>query len=790
VKRLSDRFDDDLKRGLLIEQQGAQNVGTTLAAIRKIDDQNRLLHDPRLPGAFAEQTGRALQADNTALAQALIVAGLSFDPKDSTLTDLRDQVQRAVGAQQQLARRQALEASLASLVGSRAAFADIDSKRAELDELRSISPDSSVLASVQQLAQRGVSAQVAQLANTGQHAQAIEVLAHYADLLPSSFVDQQRQKLASARGAFEAEQVAVARVKGRIDGLLKDLKADAAWGVKFDRELRQLTAYVPATDPSVVKAKNAAAEGYLAQARTLRESQRLTEAGRVLDQARAYAPQSVEGEAKLLADARAAQETASQQKNRLAQVDALKTKLLVQARANEVNEALASLHELRANLPANDGYLVLQAPEAIGNAYLRLASNAARDGRFANAVSLTTRAREVAPSLQDVGPAADRYGRYQLIEESLKTASAIDGPATHNELERLGRQDARESAAVNQRLANEFFARIHSVSDAVEAKRLTVIGQQIFGSQVAAAAVAGATGGAAAVTSVGGGTPTGAGNGSASGDSVSTLPAAGTNSPGSTANEAANTPAPSRPNSARAGSARVTQGSTTQSGSAQPAEQSGSRGTPDIACSDRLAGYGRRKQAVCYDTFDGGGRGPDLVVIPAGGAVAKPFGLGRTEISNADYATFCTRTGHCKPTEGRGEYPATNMSLDDARAYVAWLSKVTGAQYRMPTDGEWSYAVTAQGGNPDLSSVNCLVEIGGKKMRVDGPEPVQSGSVQGWGLYNSLGNVQEWVVAGAGALARGGSFSDNLSSCTPDFKRSHGEAGDAITGLRVVREIP
>jgi hypothetical protein len=378
VKRLSDRFDDDLKRGLLIEQQGAQNVGTTLAAIRKIDDQNRLLHDPRLPGAFADQTSRALQAGNTALAQSLVTAGLSFDPKDSTLTDLRDQVQRAVGAQQILARRQALEASLAPLVSAQATFSDIDAKRADLDELRGIAADSAVIVKVQQLAQRGVSDRAAQLASAGQHAQAIELIAHYADLLPASFVDQHRQKLASARGAFEAEQAAVAQIKTHIDTLLQDPKSDSAWGTQFDRELRQLAAYVSGTDPYVVKAKARVAERYLAQARTFRESQRLTEAGRLLDQARAYAPQSVETEAGLLADARAAQETANQEKNRLAQVDALKTKLLVQARANEVNEALASLRELRANLPATDGYLVLQAPEAIGSAYLRLASNAAR----------------------------------------------------------------------------------------------------------------------------------------------------------------------------------------------------------------------------------------------------------------------------------------------------------------------------------------------------------------------------------------------------------------------------
>jgi len=242
IKRLSDRFDDYLKRGLLIDAQGAQNIGTVLGAIRKIDGQNRLLNDPRLPGAFAEQTGKALQGGNAQLAQALVTAGLTFDSKDTALTDLRDQVQRAVGAQQLLARRQSLETSLAALTGPDAPFADIEGKRAELDELRSIAPDSTVLAAVQQLAQRGVSAQTAQLVGGGQHAQALEVIARYADLLPTSFVDQQRQKLASARGAFEAQQAAVTQIKSNLDGLLKDQKPDNGWAGQFDRELRNARA--------------------------------------------------------------------------------------------------------------------------------------------------------------------------------------------------------------------------------------------------------------------------------------------------------------------------------------------------------------------------------------------------------------------------------------------------------------------------------------------------------------------------------------------------------------------
>src|SRR6185437_10418899 len=105
-------------------------------------------------------------------------------------------------------------------------------------------PDSTVLNSVEQLTQRGVSAQTAQLVNTGQYAQALELIARYSDLLPASFVDQQRQKLASVRGAAEAQQAAVTQLKASIDTLLQSQKADNVWAGQFDRDLRQLATYV------------------------------------------------------------------------------------------------------------------------------------------------------------------------------------------------------------------------------------------------------------------------------------------------------------------------------------------------------------------------------------------------------------------------------------------------------------------------------------------------------------------------------------------------------------------
>ena len=37
---------------------------------------------------------------------------------------------------------------------------------------------------------------------------------------------------------------------------------------------------------------------------------------------------------------------------------------------------------------------------------------------------------------------------------------------------------------------------------------------------------------------------------------------------------------------------------------------------------------------------------------------------------------------------GRGTRPVINVSWDDAQAYVAWLSKMTGKTYRLLTEAE------------------------------------------------------------------------------------------------------
>ena len=108
-------------------------------------------------------------------------------------------------------------------------------------------------------------------------------------------------------------------------------------------------------------------------------------------------------------------------------------------------------------------------------------------------------------------------------------------------------------------------------------------------------------------------------------------------------------------------------------------------------CEKRLAGYGKRSKAVCYDLVNDGWRGPLMVVVPTGGDFQKNFAISRYEISVGDYAKYCALSGKCKPntdSEQQSE-PLRSITLQEAEAYAQWLSERTGKTYRLPTSNEW-----------------------------------------------------------------------------------------------------
>ena len=87
----------------------------------------------------------------------------------------------------------------------------------------------------------------------------------------------------------------------------------------------------------------------------------------------------------------------------------------------------------------------------------------------------------------------------------------------------------------------------------------------------------------------------------------------------------------------------------------------------------------------------------------------------------------------------------------DARAYVQWLSKVTGERYRLLTESEWEYAARAgstsryfwgkKTGKGRANCSGCKSEWDNKNRTA----PVGSFPPNRFGLHDMHGNVWEWT---------------------------------------------
>ncbi len=278
------------------------------------------------------------------------------------------------------------------------------------------------------------------------------------------------------------------------------------------------------------------------------------------------------------------------------------------------------------------------------------------------------------------------------------------------------------------------------------------------------------------------------------------------------------------------------------------------------------------------------GQAPAMVVIPHGSflmgapphggamasaeepqhqvAIAAGFAMARTEVTVAEFRAFVRSSGYVPDSDrlggssvydesngrmqqragadwqddyagqrAKGADPVVNVSWNDARAYVEWLSKRTGKHYRLPTEAEYEYAERAgtttrywwgdgapkrdvenlTGGDDrspaHRSWANAFKGYGDGYW---GPAPVKSFLPNPFGLYDMSGNVSEWVAdcwhdnyvrAPADGSAwvnpgcserviRGGSWGSAPDQDRSSFRQgAPAEARSGRVGFRVVRDL-
>ena len=97
--------------------------------------------------------------------------------------------------------------------------------------------------------------------------------------------------------------------------------------------------------------------------------------------------------------------------------------------------------------------------------------------------------------------------------------------------------------------------------------------------------------------------------------------------------------------------------------------------------------------------------------------------------------------------KGNNQCPVENVSWNDSQEFIEKLNRLTGKNFRLPTEAEWEYA--ARGGNKskgykysgsnDADAVAWYEKNSGSKTH-----PVETKQSNELGLYDMSGNVWEW----------------------------------------------
>ena len=230
---------------------------------------------------------------------------------------------------------------------------------------------------------------------------------------------------------------------------------------------------------------------------------------------------------------------------------------------------------------------------------------------------------------------------------------------------------------------------------------------------------------------------------------------------------------------------------------------------------------------------------PEMVVVPAGGFIMGsnehdsekpehkvliqwPFAVGKYEVTSDEWEA-CVKGGGCKSNPApmdlglkKGRRPVINVSWNDAKEYVVWLSRKTAKNYRLLTEAEWEYA--ARAGTTTKYAFGDVITNGQAQFSEgiwgSSGNTIEVGSFppNAFGLHDMHGNVWEWCEDGwhenyqgapqdgsawqsqggtkSGRVLRGGSWFSKLDGLrSADRSSVEGDVREDRIGFRIARTL-